>query len=220
MARKQRHATRRWDRNRKRLVALWGGRLDFQPVEALEQLQEMSEGCDWLADRWQRFPFIPYVQAGLQRALWASFSGTGDVSKDALQGGRGSGWTWGYTTAVGFALNLDAIEVKANWMLVTDIPAFSLGRVTLADVPKLYHVNTGSDGQQYAFVSMHIISKAVPNWTWATFEHQFNPARCDIIGCRDLRSHSATIRTRRGHGVVIDQGRRHQSAIIGRRGRA
>ncbi|WP_426435986.1 hypothetical protein [Bradyrhizobium genosp. P] len=78
-----------------------------------------------------------------------------------------------------------AMEIKANWMLVTDIPDFSLGKVTLADVPKLYHVNTGADGKQYAFVSMHIISKAVPNWTWATFEHKFNPSRCDIIGCRD-----------------------------------
>jgi hypothetical protein len=78
-----------------------------------------------------------------------------------------------------------AMEVKANWKLVTDIPGFTNGLVSLADVPKLYHVNTGSDGQQYAFVSMHIISKAVPNWTWATFEHKFNPGRCDIIGCRD-----------------------------------
>jgi hypothetical protein len=78
-----------------------------------------------------------------------------------------------------------AIEVKANWQLVTDIPAFTNGRVALADVPKLYHVNTGADGRQYAFVSMHIISKAVPNWTWATFEHKFNPGRCDILGCRD-----------------------------------
>jgi len=78
-----------------------------------------------------------------------------------------------------------AMEVKANWKLVTDIPAFTGGKVTLADVPRLYHVNTGSDGQQYAFVSMHIISKAVPNWTWATFEHKFNPGRCDILGCRD-----------------------------------
>jgi hypothetical protein len=78
-----------------------------------------------------------------------------------------------------------AMEVKANWMLVSKIPAFSGGKVTLADVPKLYHVNTGSDGQQYAFVSMHIISKAVPNWTWATFEHKFNPGRCDTLGCRD-----------------------------------
>lgn len=78
-----------------------------------------------------------------------------------------------------------AMEVKANWKLVTEIPAFTNGRVALGDVPKLYHVNTGADGQQYAFVSMHIISKAVPNWTWATFEHKFNPGRCDILGCRD-----------------------------------
>ncbi|MET4156311.1 thiol-disulfide isomerase/thioredoxin [Bradyrhizobium sp. I1.8.5] len=78
-----------------------------------------------------------------------------------------------------------AMEVKANWKLVSEIPAFTGGRVTLADVPKFYHVNTGADGQQYAFLSMHIISKAVPNWTWATFEHKFNPARCDITGCHD-----------------------------------
>ena len=78
-----------------------------------------------------------------------------------------------------------AMEVKANWKLVSEIPAFSLGRVTLADVPKMYHVNTGADGQQYALVAMHVISKAVPNWTWATFEQKFNPSRCDILGCRD-----------------------------------
>ena len=65
---------------------------------------------DQLADRYPRFPFIPYAQAGLMRALWSSFSGTGAVSKDATQGGRGSGWTWGYTTALGFALNLDSID--------------------------------------------------------------------------------------------------------------
>jgi len=83
------------------------------------------------------------------------------------------------------AFPVSAMEVKGNWKLVTDIPDFSGGKVSLADVPKVYHVNTGSDGKQYAFVSMHIISKAVPNWTWATFEHKFNPGRCDILGCRD-----------------------------------
>jgi len=80
---------------------------------------------------------------------------------------------------------IDSIEVKANWLPVADIPAFTLNRVTPADVPRVFHVNTGSDGKQYALVSMHVISKLVPNWTWATFEHQLNPARCDIIGCRD-----------------------------------
>jgi hypothetical protein len=80
---------------------------------------------------------------------------------------------------------VDSIEVKANWLPVADVPAFTLNRVTPADVPRVFHVNTGSDGKQYALVSMHVISKLVPNWTWATFEHQLNPGRCDIIGCRD-----------------------------------
>ncbi|MCA1828530.1 MAG: MXAN_2562 family outer membrane beta-barrel protein [Myxococcales bacterium] len=65
---------------------------------------------DWLADRWVRFPVIPYAQVGLQRALWASFNGTGAVSKDATSGSRGSGWTYGYTTALGIALSLDSID--------------------------------------------------------------------------------------------------------------
>jgi hypothetical protein len=69
---------------------------------------------------------------------------------------------------------VDSIEVKANWVPVTSVTD-----------PSLYHINTGSDGKQYALVAMHIISKQVPNWTWATFEHRLNPSRCDIIGCKD-----------------------------------
>ncbi|WLB18878.1 hypothetical protein [Bradyrhizobium japonicum] len=80
---------------------------------------------------------------------------------------------------------IDAIEVKANWLPVTDVPTFTLNRVTAADVSKVFHVNTGTDGKQYALVAMHVISKLVPSWTWATFEHQLNPARCDILGCKD-----------------------------------
>jgi hypothetical protein len=67
-----------------------------------------------------------------------------------------------------------AIEVKANWVPVTEV----------AD-PSLYHVNKASDQKSYALVSMHIISKLVPNWTWATFEHRLNKGRCDYMGCRD-----------------------------------
>ncbi|HZR09063.1 MAG TPA: MXAN_2562 family outer membrane beta-barrel protein [Myxococcales bacterium] len=65
---------------------------------------------DWLAQRWERFPFIPYAQVGLMRALWISYDGTGSVS-NATAGGRGSGWTNGYTTALGFAINLNAIDL-------------------------------------------------------------------------------------------------------------
>src|SRR5262245_12044984 len=80
---------------------------------------------------------------------------------------------------------IDAIEVKANWIPVEQIPAFTKNQVTIAQVPQFFHVNAGNDGKKYALVTMHVISKQVPNWTWATFEHRFNPGRCDIIGCRD-----------------------------------
>lgn len=69
---------------------------------------------------------------------------------------------------------VDSIEVKANWTEVK-------GSID----PKKYHVNTAANGKQYALVSMHIISKQIPNWTWATFEHQDNKGRCDFIGCHD-----------------------------------
>jgi MYXO-CTERM domain-containing protein len=66
---------------------------------------------DYLADLYPRFPLIPYVQGGLMRAFWASFNGVGDISRDPTgQGGHGSGWTPGYTTAVGVAIALDAID--------------------------------------------------------------------------------------------------------------
>lgn len=93
----------------------------------------------------------------------------------------------GLRTAFGKTLSfpINAVEVKANWLPVSMIPSFTLGRVTSQDVPKVFHVNTGSDGKQYAMVSMHVISKLVPNWTWATFENRLNPGRCDLLGCRD-----------------------------------
>jgi hypothetical protein len=98
----------------------------------------------------------------------------------------------GLQAAFGTTINFPAesIEVKANWYPVvspTDptksgIPGYTGSPANAANV---YHVNVASDGKQYALVAMHVISKQVPNWTWATFEHKNNPARCDIIGCKD-----------------------------------
>src|SRR5205823_911048 len=64
---------------------------------------------DWFADRYRWLPVVPYAQAGLTAALWASFNGTGNVSS-APSGGRGSGWSYGYTTALGVAVDLGAID--------------------------------------------------------------------------------------------------------------
>jgi hypothetical protein len=59
---------------------------------------------------------------------------------------------------------VDAIEVKANWVPVNSIPNFTNNQVTVAQVSQLYHVNSDNNGNKYALVSMHIISKQVPNW--------------------------------------------------------
>lgn len=36
-----------------------------------------------------------------------------------------------------------------------------------------------------ALVALHIMSREVPNWFWATFEQKDNPGQCDYIGCHD-----------------------------------
>jgi len=64
---------------------------------------------DWFADRYRWLPVVPYAQAGLTAALWASFNGTGNVSSSP-SGGRGSGWSYGYTTVLGVAVDLGAID--------------------------------------------------------------------------------------------------------------
>lgn len=76
---------------------------------------------DWLADRYLRFPLIPYAQVGLMEALWVAKNGNGDVSNGGTAGGRGSGWTRGYTTALGFAFNLNAIDPDVAREAYTDI---------------------------------------------------------------------------------------------------
>jgi uncharacterized protein (TIGR03382 family) len=81
-------------------------RLDVVPLGAI-----VTYRFDWLADRYRWLPVVPYVQAGLQAALWTSYNGTGNVSKPTA-GGRGSGWSYGYTTALGIALDLGTIDAS------------------------------------------------------------------------------------------------------------
>lgn len=80
-----------------------------------------------------------------------------------------------------------SIEVKADWIPIEELQSWN--GTNPADVNALYHVNTvrlpNGTTASYALVAMHLISKLVPNWTWATFEHWKNPGRCDDIGCHD-----------------------------------
>lgn len=89
----------------------------------------------------------------------------------------------------------DAIEIKANWVPVYQLGVF-LAKSGAKPDPSSYHINTVMENGkpvQYALVSFHVISKMIPNWTWATFEHKDNPGRCDIIGCVDKYGASTPI---------------------------
>lgn len=68
---------------------------------------------------------------------------------------------------------IPAIEVKARWT-----PLASCQNTT-------YHCNYDSNGNAFGLIALHIMSKAVPNWTWATWEYVGNQGRCDYIGCKD-----------------------------------
>jgi hypothetical protein len=66
-----------------------------------------------------------------------------------------------------------SVEVKANWQ-----------RITPDQKPK-FHWNYDDKGNLYGLIALHITSKVLPNWFWATFEWVDNPGRSDYIGSGD-----------------------------------
>jgi hypothetical protein len=77
--------------------------------------------------------------------------------------------------AEGFSIDFPvaAIEIKLNWLPMSYV-----------DDPSRYFT-VEKDGELQGLVAMHISTKDLPNWFWATFEHVDNPGRCDYIGCWD-----------------------------------
>ncbi len=77
-----------------------------------------------------------------------------------------------------------SIEVKVDWIPATDFK----NSFSCSAPPPGVHVET-FDGVCYAMVGMHISSKLLKDWLWATFEPQSmltNPGRCVSYGpCHD-----------------------------------
>ena len=69
---------------------------------------------------------------------------------------------------------VESKEVKAVWEPITE-----------AQKPRFYWQLNTADGKTYGLVALHIITKDLPNWTWATFEQVDNPDRCKQGECRD-----------------------------------
>jgi hypothetical protein len=75
-------------------------------------------------------------------------------------------------------IELDSVEVKIDW-----VPATSYNNPTFACPDPTNHLYTETiNGTCYALAAVHITSKVMPNWLWATFEpnsNVTNPNRCD-----------------------------------------
>jgi len=79
-----------------------------------------------------------------------------------------------------------SIEVKADWIQLASIG------LDCSDLPagfsETVHVEM-INGNCFALAGIHVISKLLRNWIWATFEPQnltTNPNRCKVLGCKDL----------------------------------
>ncbi|MGA3294459.1 MAG: hypothetical protein ABSE45_10815 [Candidatus Acidiferrales bacterium] len=69
------------------------------------------------------------------------------------------------------------VEVKVDWIQLS----------TCTNPPTGVHVEN-VNGTCYALGGMHLISKLIDKWIWATFEPQnnfTNPQRCVVLGCDD-----------------------------------
>jgi hypothetical protein len=99
-----------------------------------------------------------------------------------------SGLAKAFAQTAPIAFPNDAIEVKIDWVPVPTLVAWLSANgvnVTPAFVAQNYFITEDADDTQYAMTSMHISTKELPDWLWATFEHQMNPGRCDTMGCYD-----------------------------------
>ncbi len=71
---------------------------------------------------------------------------------------------------------IEAQEIKALWT-----------RIEEGDKPRYHHHTIVRAGQEqiWGLTSLHITTKDIPNWFWATFEHVDNPGREAVIPDRD-----------------------------------
>lgn len=94
--------------------------------------------------------------------------------------GKERNWTINFpgTAQNEFRIDLDSLEVKVDWVPVT---SYSNPTFACPDPTNSLYTET-INGTCYALAAVHITSKVMLNWLWATFEpnnNVTNPNRCD-----------------------------------------
>ncbi len=106
------------------------------------------------------------------------------IAGDSLWNRTGQAMTAAFSEEIAFPA--PAVEVKADWI---ELSSIGLNCKSLpAGFTSSIHVET-VNGNCFALAGMHLISKLLNKWVWATFEPQnltTNPNRCVVLGCADL----------------------------------
>ena len=96
---------------------------------------------------------------------------------------------------VSMVFPVKSVMIKVDWLSVADAAKVGIDPYDAANpyiimnlVPQA-NANTPPSEQvrptPHILLSMHISSKDLPQWFWATFEHVANQGRCDWTGCND-----------------------------------
>jgi len=85
------------------------------------------------------------------------------IRKNTLYNIEGQELLIGKVQAISFPVN--SKEIKAQWR-----------RISESDKPRYHWVEISVSGQVqiYGLTALHVITKDIPNWFWATFEHEDN----------------------------------------------
>lgn len=80
---------------------------------------------------------------------------------------------------------VESIEIKADWVPVENIPASERHEYYRNFAVVLDDDGNETGSSEYALVAMHISTKDLPAWFWATWMNKNVLGRCDYTGCRD-----------------------------------
>jgi hypothetical protein len=106
------------------------------------------------------------------------------IAGNALWNRTGQATTALYGEEIGFSA--PSVEIKADWIELSSI-GLNCSKLP-PGLTSAVHVET-INGHCFALAGMHLISKLLDQWIWATFEPQYlttNPNRCKVLGCTDL----------------------------------
>jgi hypothetical protein len=88
----------------------------------------------------------------------------------------------------------DSIEVKAAWLDFSDSQGDGSNVAIPPDKQSTYYTAVDSNGKKFGLSALHILTKDLANWFWASFQHKDVPANPYLNTPRDTYGPPAEVR--------------------------